>query len=265
MSSTGLKRVNENFYTKKEIAETCFNKLKNENIIDKNDLIIEPSAGDGAFIEIIKTFSKEYKFYDISPKHEEVVEQDFLQLEIERDEKIHFVGNPPFGRQSSLAKKFIKKCCLVGDSISFILPKSFKKESFQKSFSLDFHLIYQYDLPKYSFIINGKDHDVPCVFQIWKRENYNRQVSEKEDPKNFKFVKKEESHDISVRRVGVYAGEVNTETRDKSVTSHYFIKFLKPVDNLERFKSIKFPSDNTVGPKSISKPELIKEFNMLIL
>ena len=37
--------------------------------------------------------------------------------------KIHIIGNPPFGRQSSLAIKFIKKSVEYCDSISFILPK----------------------------------------------------------------------------------------------------------------------------------------------
>jgi hypothetical protein len=42
---------------------------------------------------------------------------------------IHIIGNPPFGRQSSTAIKFIKKSCLFCNSLSFILPKSFKKDS----------------------------------------------------------------------------------------------------------------------------------------
>ena len=265
MKPTGLNRANENFYTKKEIAKICIESLIEENIIEPTDLVIEPSAGDGAFIDYIKTLTDTYKFYDISPQNEEIMEEDFLKITLKSEGKIHFVGNPPFGRQSSLAKKFIKKCSEFGNSISFILPKSFKKESYSKTFPLNFHLIHQSDLPKNSFTINGTDHDVPCVFQIWKRKNYDRQISVKEDPKNFKFVKKDELHDISVRRVGVYAGEINTETKDKSVTSHYFIKFLDiGTINLEIFKRIKFPTDNTVGPKSISKPELIKEFNKLI-
>ena len=33
----------------------------------------------------------------------------------------------------------------------------------------------------------------------------------------------------------------------------------------EKLKSIKFNFNNTVGPKSISKPELIDEFNKLLL
>ena len=264
--TTGLKRIgNENFYTKKEIAKKCCEFIKEKKLIGKDDIIIEPSAGNGAFIEFIKLLSKQYKFYDIKPNHDEIIKQDFLNLE-ENFENCHIIGNPPFGRQSSLSKKFIKKVSSA-KSISFILPKSFKKESYNKTFPLNFHLIHEYDLPKNSFNINEEEYDVPCVFQIWVKRNYNRQVLKKEEPYNFKFVKKEEEHDISFRRVGVYSGEINIKTENKSPSSHYFIKFLDPklLDKIEIFKSIVFSSDNTVGARSISKPELIKEFNQIII
>lgn len=261
----GLNREgNDKFYTKKEIVKICYDIISEKNIIQKEDLVIEPSAGNGAFIEFIKLLTNNYRFYDISPENCEVISGDFLTVELPK-EKFHVIGNPPFGRQSSLAKKFIKKC-RDAETISFILPKSFKKESMQKSFPLNFHLIHEEDLPKNSFTVEEKDHDVPCVFQIWKKENFNRNVEVVGEPKNFKFVKKTEDHDISFRRVGVYAGNIDTKTDDKSVSTHYFIKFLdaKLSDRLQEFKNIKFDTDNTVGPKSISKPELIKEFNKIV-
>lgn len=56
------------------------------------------------------------------------------------------------------------------------------------------------------------------------------------------------------------------EIDNKSFQSHYFITFTnnKIIDeNIE--KLIKFNFDNTVGPKSISKQELIEEFNKLLI
>ena len=51
--------------------------------------------------------------YDIKPEGKGIIEQDFLKLNITDGFNIplHFIGNPPFGRQSSLAKKFIKHIC----------------------------------------------------------------------------------------------------------------------------------------------------------
>jgi hypothetical protein len=189
--STGLKRIgNEIFYTKKEITKICCDIIDSKKIINKSDIIIEPSAGIGSFIEFIKKLTDNYIFYDIEPKHDEILEQDFLKINLKTFEsKIHIIGNPPFGRQSSLAKKFIKNC-YSAETISFILPKSFKKESLQKTFPLKFHLIHEHDLPKNSFMVDEKEYDVPCVFQIWKKENYEREILKIETAKNFKFVKK---------------------------------------------------------------------------
>lgn len=267
MTSIGLTRIgNEEFYTKENIAKICYESIRDLKIIERNELIIEPSAGNGSFIPYIKELSERYLFYDIQPFHEEIRKEDFLQLDLNNlKEPFHIIGNPPFGRQSSLAKKFIKNCSSAS-SISFILPKSFKKESLQKTFPLNFHLIHEIDLPKNSFTVRGIDHDVPCIFQIWKKESHERKIEEKVDPVNFQFVKKEEKHDISVRRVGVNAGEIDTKTKNKSASSHYFIKFTDPtlLSRLEEYRKLTFPSENTVGPKSISKPELIKEFNKIL-
>ena len=54
---------------------------------------------------------------------------------------------------------------------------------------------------------------------------------------------------------------------NKSFQSHYFIKFDDDVSEeiYKKIESIQFDSNNTVGPKSISKQEVIKEFNKIIL
>lgn len=268
----GLKRNTiDKFYTKKEIVEQCIKLLNKYIIINNNDIIIEPSAGNGAFIDKIKELSSNYKFYDIKPENNEIIKQDFLKLDLtkikEKYNNIHIVGNPPFGRQSSLVIKFIKKCCLFSNSISFILPKSFKKDSMKNYFSKNFHLIKEIDLPINSFLVNNKETDVPCIFQIWQYKKNKRKEIKKVEPKNFKFVKKDDNPDISFRRVGVYAGNIMKEINDKSIQSHYFIKFTnnKSIDeNIKKLKLIKFNFNNTVGPKSISKQELIIEFNKFL-
>jgi hypothetical protein len=166
-----------------------------------------------------------------------------------------------------LAIKFIKKSCEYCDSISFILPKSFKKESLKKHFALNFHLIYEYDLPKNSFIVDKKEYDVPCVFQIWIKKDTNRTIPKKLIPTQYKFVKKTDAHDISFRRVGVNAGNLDKETEKKSTQSHYFIKFdIELTDALfDKLTNINYECKNyTCGPKSISKQELMKEFNKVL-
>ena len=264
----GLKRNTiDKYYTKLSIVDICIELIKKYIDISINDLIIEPSAGNGSFINNIKLLSSNYKFYDLEPEHEEIIKQDFLEIDYKKLNNVHIIGNPPFGRQSSMAIKFIKKCCLFSKSISFILPKSFKKDSMKKYFNKHYHLVHEFDLPEKSFLINNIECDVPCIFQIWIYKEEVRIENNKKIPLKFIFTKKEDNPDISFRRVGVNAGTIMKEIENKSFQSHYFIKFInnKQVDeNIQILKDIKFNFNNTVGPKSISKQELIEELNKVL-
>ena len=210
VQTKGLNRnTTDKYYTKPEIVNACIEIIKNNINIKDTDLIIEPSAGNGSFIDGIKSLSNNFLFYDLYPENNtEIIEQDFLTLQIQNNKvDLHVIGNPPFGRQSSIAIKFIKKCLSFETirSISFILPKSFKKNSLQNRFSLHFHLIHSSDIPHNSFLVNNIEHNVPCVFQIWEKRNTERKQCIKNNPIHFIFCKKTEEPDISFRRVGVNA------------------------------------------------------------
>lgn len=270
MQTTGLQRnIIDKYYTKDIAVKMCIKCMKEYLQINECDLVIEPSAGNGSFIDEIKTITNNYRFYDLEPENVEIIQQDYLEFDYTEivngsSKEIHVIGNPPFGRQSSLAIKFIKKSCEYANSISFILPKSFKKESMKNKFHKNFHLIFEIDLPENSFLVNNEDCNVPCVFQIWKKEINERIKVDKVEPLGFIFVKKNENPDISFRRVGVYAGNLSKDIINKSEQSHYFIRFVNEIgldENIENLKKNVFQKDNTVGPRSISKVELIREFN----
>lgn len=274
MKTKQTKGLNRNtidkYYTKDTVVESCLDMVKRYMQINPGDLIIEPSAGNGSFIKGIKSLTNNFKFFDLEPDNNEIIKQDFLLYNYDSIKKtfhkIHIIGNPPFGRQSSLAIKFIKKSCNFCDSISFILPKSFKKDSLKKTFPLTFHLVFEMDIPNNSFLVDGVEHNVPCIFQIWEKKTTNRVVNEKLEPVNFLFVDKTENPDISFRRVGVNAGAIDTKIQ-KNIQSHYFIKFTngKSIDNnMNKLSTITYDFNNTVGPKSISKQELIFKFNPLL-
>ena len=265
----GLKRNSiDKYYTKPAVVEFCIEQLKTQLTINDADLCIEPSAGNGAFIAGLKSLSAHALFYDLKPENSEIIQQDYLMGDYtalkDQYKTIHVIGNPPFGRQSSFAIKFIKKSCEFCDTVAFILPKSFKKESMKKAFPINFHLRYETDLPDKAFLVEEQEYTVPCVFQIWEKKSYARLSAPKLEPLNFQFVKKAEPHDISFRRVGVNAGAIDITTAEKSIQSHYFIKFtthksMKTI--LKKLGKITYEFNNTVGPKSISKQELIGKFN----
>ena len=267
--TTGLRRNTiDKYYTKPPIANMCVDYIRQHVTIGPDDIVIEPSAGNGSFILGIQSLTRNYRLYDLEPAHAEIIQQDYLKLDITTiTNKIHIIGNPPFGRQSSMAIKFIKKSCAFCDSVSFILPKSFKKDSLKKTFPLRFHLVFETDLPDKSFLVDGTEYTVPSVFQIWVKRENERPTTAVLEPSNFVFVNKTANPDISFRRVGVNAGTIDTNIDEKSVQSHYFIRFTngKSVDeNIRALSNIIYDFNNTVGPRSISKQELIKEFNEIL-
>lgn len=270
MSDFGFKRnPNEKFYTKINIAKTCIAYFKQTISPSVKSHIIEPSAGNGSFSNTLGDCFKNFTAIDIDKELSYVKQMDYLTYEPNTKNIIHVIGNPPFGRQSTLVRKFIKHSSKFAKSISFILPKSFRKESVQNAFPLDFHLVYEWELPKNSFFIanTGKDHDVPCVFQIWKKRDTLRKLKPKPTPKLFSYLKYGDiTIQFAIKRVGGNAGKIVEDWPNCSVQSHYFIKLDDSIDVkkfMELYDDDVFERDNTVGPRSISKTELTNVINNL--
>ena len=141
----------DQFYTNNDIALKCYDLLQDiltqHNI--KPTIWLEPSAGSGAFFSIV---SGSKLGIDIDPKIEKVVKADFLEYPLQ-DEGYITIGNPPFGKNSSLAIKFFNKCAEVSKVVAFIVPKTFKKDSVQKKLNKHMHLAFEWDVPSNSFNI----------------------------------------------------------------------------------------------------------------
>ena len=76
----GLKRDTiDKFYTKEDVVRKCINLIKAHIVINSNDLIIEPSAGGGAFIKYINGLSNNQLYMDIEPQHKDVIKTDYLK------------------------------------------------------------------------------------------------------------------------------------------------------------------------------------------
>jgi hypothetical protein len=270
IQDTGKFRTNkkDQFFTAPEIAKKCVDNIIKLLPETEDYRWIEPSAGNGSFM---KQVPKKYDIIgmDIEPQDTNIILQDFLKYDFPTtNKKIIIFGNPPFGRQASMAKSFIKKSCEVAEIIAFILPKSFTKPSMNNSFHLSFHCIYTEILPKNSFLINDDVYDVPCVFQIWQKKSYNRTLDDKILPYKFKYVKSSNDYDIAFKRVGGLAGKCCID-KNCNIQSHYFIKFddeLKKYINkiIEKINNHTFPT-NTTGPRSLSKNEINVVFNKTIL
>lgn len=259
-------RILDQFYTKNKVATECLDflfKTIEENFLNKeNYFFLEPSAGTGSFFNLLDKNNRMGS--DLEPKTSDIILQDFLlfnDLVLNKDKSIITIGNPPFGKNSSLAIKFFNKASNFSDIIAFIVPKTFKKDSVKNKLNLNFWLLKEKDLDKNSFVFNNDEYDVPCVFQIWvkKEEKRNKKSLNIEYKDLFCFVSKEEA-DFAIQRVGANAGRVKVDFEKYAKASHYFLKSsleIRKVFEEICWKDVKF---NTAGNPSISKKELVELF-----
>jgi hypothetical protein len=250
----------DQYYTNETVAKKYIKIV--ETMFPHIDLFIEPSAGTGAFSKHIKNVLS----FDIEPKHKNILERNFLEvMPFEFDittRQTCIIGNPPFGKNASLAIKFFNHSTKFADTISFILPKSFRKESIQNRLHSKYWLIYDEDVPNDAFIFEHETYDVPCCFQIWIRRVETREKFAIIDNPYLVYTTKDNA-EFSIRRVGVNAGKADINV-NKSISSHYFVKRKKNSYSVKKWvkmiNDIDFSvlSNSSTGPRSLSKSELAK-------
>lgn len=168
----------DQFYTKIEIAKEVLEEtlliLKKLNYKKDNILFVEPSAGNGSFIEVIRNKKMPFLAYDIDVKKEYIKKNNFLTQDISKDlpikDKVVIIGNPPFGKRAKLAIDFINTAFKYTDTVAFILPLQFNKYSAQKEINHSANLVFHKKLNEKSFIYLEKEYSVRCCLQVWTKK-----------------------------------------------------------------------------------------------
>lgn len=253
----------DKFYTKKEISKKVINTLKEKIDINKYDIILEPSAGNGSFSNILMEEYSNVIALDILPENDKIIKMDYFKYNPENKTYL-VIGNPPFGRVSSLAYLFMKKSCEFADVICFILPRTFKRVSFLNKIDLNYHLIYQEDIPQKSFI--PESMMAKCCFQIWERRKEKREkIILKETTEDFKILKIKDrfNADFAVRAYGGNCGTISYEIKNLAPKSWHFIKAEKDVDYIiKKIKKIDFSfSKDTARQDSVGAKEFVHYYN----
>jgi hypothetical protein len=262
----------DKFYTVPSVAEKCLESLGNRYDWSSWDMVVEPSAGNGSFLTRIPTTKR--TGIDISPEHAEIVKQDFLTYEpsVGSGAKILVVGNPPFGRVSSLAIKFFNHAAKWATAIAFIVPRTFRRVSVQNKLNRNFHLAFDEEIPlepcAFSPPMMAK-----CCWQIWEKRTEERAQIELPTvhcdweflafgPKDTKGQPTPPTGaDFAIRAYGGKCGEIRvTGLADLRPKSWHWIR--ATVDKkllIERFESLDYSlSQDTARQNSIGRGELVR-------
>ena len=264
----------DKFYTipsySKKCIDTVFNRYNREDFY----LVIEPSAGDGSFFHQIVHPNK--IAIDITPEHPDICQLDFLKYcpAIPKG-KILTIGNPPFGRVSSLAIKFFNHAAPWSSVIAFIVPRTFRKTSVQNKLSPYFHLVHDEDVPTSPCQFTPK-MGVKCGFQIWERREVERDIIHlptKHPDWDFLSLgaldksgqpTPPEGADFAIRAYGGKIGEIKKENLgDLRPKSWHWIKSNIDSDILSRrFETLDYSNSlNTARQNSMGKSELVQLYS----
>lgn len=182
----------DKYYTPIHIAKYCIEKTFDIIGVDNITKIIEPSAGNGSFSNLLPNCLA----FDIQPEHPNITQQDFLNLDMSYSKNCLIIGNPPFGERNSKSLAFFKKAIQIGDYISFIQPISQLNNTLKM---YHFDLIHSEDLGLLEF----SDRTIHTCLNVYKRPTnglnkqtiltsskyfkfYDHRSSQYKDP-NFKF------------------------------------------------------------------------------
>ena len=260
----------DKFYTIPTCSKKCIDKICELYDITKWDLIIEPSAGNGSFLNQIPSNNK--IGIDILPENSNIIKQDFFDYSPPLNKlNILVIGNPPFGKVSSLAIKFFNHSAKWANIIAFIVPRTFRKISIQNKLDNNFHLVYDEE------ITNNPCCFVPqmmvkCCFQVWEKKETKRPIinlpTKHSDWEFLKLGSKDIkgqptpplNADFAMRAYGSNIGEIKdkglNELRPKSW--HWFKVNIDKNILIDRFNKLDYSNSlNTARQNSMGRAELV--------
>jgi hypothetical protein len=232
--------LKDQFFTPKDLAKKCWETFIRETNVNTNEYIfIEPSAGDGSFLNFLPKGSISL---DVEPRSNEIHKLDYLTWKPKDISKKYIVfGNPPFGLRGHLALNFINHSHSFADYVCFILPQLFEsdgKGSPRKRVT-GYNLIYSEGLSAMFYSPSNQEVKVNGVFQIWSKHH-----------SNSKYDIKINSHE-KMRVYSISDGGTIATTRNKNMIGKcdiYLPSTCFGKDNMRIYKSfVELPGKKGYG------------------
>lgn len=247
------KRYLDKYYTPPNAVKKLIEIVSRDIMpIDNFSRIIEPSAGDGAFIKQLP--KKNLLSFDIAPEHDFIIKGDYLEQEIYYLKNSLVIGNPPFGNGGNLSRAFIKKSLDHSDYVAFILPV----DNYKKASTIEGVKLYKsYKLPeiKYSGVA------LKCCFNIYvkgiekvKKIKGVKIIDHTKNPKtNEEYLRMPYDYRfIAFGTLRILKKKEPIKVNEIKITFEKKVNF-KPI--LERF--LKTKNQESISASSIGKQQLI--------
>jgi len=164
----------EQFYTPQTTADWVIQTIRDQPWWIDLVEFIEPTAGKGVFVNALKPYEHYATVHagDLEPKHPDVQQWDALTVDVPKllmhptkgvqipRDHVCLIGNPPFGRQSKLAREIWDHYAEHVGYTAFIVPRSMAiPKTYSKSRTIPKcqDLLFTLSLPEDKFELpNGK-------------------------------------------------------------------------------------------------------------
>lgn len=280
----------DQYYTNPDIANNLVEKLNEFVSLNSFSVIIEPSAGNGSFLNPLYQFNSDVLGFDIEPNHIDIIKLDFLnfdpnsyKLPSNKDDVL-CIGNPPYGVSSSLVNSFIIKCSSFSNHIAFILPQSILTKKNLRAIPINFHPVLNIPIKGNPFLVDGQPYDkiLKTSFIYFQNLGYPRVADQAIlSNGNWSFLKKSDpddraSADFRIIQNGGRSGKCILKTDDEFILqkkSNIYTDFFIRIDPsfTHKLKSIQsdlnkfeYTFNNLTTWKSLGKNRVAEALNSII-
>lgn len=250
----------DQFYTHPAVAARCY-----ASFVERYDptvfQLVDPSAGKGVFSDIMLA---DRIAIDLDPQGGNIIRGDFLTADILSVRPVAFVGNPPFGKNSSAAIAFFNRAARSAQVVAFILPRTACKAWFVRQLPLDMHLVHEELIPDGAFIANSQVCSVPTVFQIWERRAALRAMPPaRTTHPHFEFTDRGKA-DFEIQRIGMYAGRIRHKSGAADSSLHYIRAHHPGVEAVMSRIDFSDCTKNNAGNRCVNKEEIVRLYEDLL-
>ena len=181
------------YFTQKSDVEWCMAKLDELYGLD-GKTALEPSVGGGAFV--LASPQLNWTTNELFPEFADGFEADF-QIDFAKGDRSAMgqfdfvIGNPPYGKASNLARRFLLNALEHTNVVAMVLPKALRRQTaWDRYFPDDCKVVCEEDLPSQTFDLpDGTTKTVGTFFLVLERvAGYSRGKMLDYEPRGYKAL-----------------------------------------------------------------------------
>ena len=191
--SADSNKFKDAYFTQKSDVEWCIAKLESLYGL-KGKTALEPAVGGGAFV--LASPQLKWTTNELFPEFSAGFDSDY-NIDFAKGDRSAFgtydfvIGNPPYGKASNLARRFLLNALEHSDVVAMVLPKALRRHTaWDRYFPDDCKVVCEEDLPSQTFELpDGSYKTVGTFFLILERvAGYSRGKMLDYEPKDFKAL-----------------------------------------------------------------------------